>query len=128
LLLLLTGGGVGCALFADSAEDDARRATSAMLSEKAAMLIGTLPTSAPNPANEGTPAKTGPYFHDGSLADLSEVVRVMGYHQVGIQLGEDQIGDLVAFLGGLTGSVDAEYVAEPVLPPSGPTTPAPDPS
>ena len=60
LLPLLTGGGVGCALFADSAEDEARRAASAMLSEKAAMLIGTLRTSAPNPANEGTPAKTGP--------------------------------------------------------------------
>lgn len=73
-------------------------------------------------------AETGPYFHDGSLTELSEVVRVMGYHQIGIELGDDQVSDLVAFLGSLTGDVDADYVAEPALPASGPTTPAPDPN
>jgi cytochrome c peroxidase len=73
-------------------------------------------------------AKTGPYFHDGSIADLSEVVRIMGYHQIGLKLEEGQIADLVAFLGSLTGEWDAEYIAEPTLPESGPDTPAPDPS
>jgi cytochrome c peroxidase len=73
-------------------------------------------------------AQTGPYFHDGSIEDLSEVVRLMGYHQLGQQLDEAQIADLVAFLGSLTGEVDAEYVARPELPANGPDTPAPDPS
>lgn len=73
-------------------------------------------------------AKTGPYFHDGSIATLDEVVRLMGYHQVGVTLEPAQIADIVAFLGALTGEVDAAYIAKPALPESGPTTPAPDPS
>ncbi len=48
-------------------------------------------------------AKTGPYFHDGSIATLDEVVRLMGYHQVGLTLEPAQIADIVAFLGALTG-------------------------
>ncbi len=73
-------------------------------------------------------AKTGPYFHDGSISSLEEVVRLMGYHQVGLTLEPAQIEDLVAFLGALTGEVDAAYVAKPALPASGPATPKPDPS
>lgn len=73
-------------------------------------------------------AKTAPYFHDGSLTDLSEVVRIMAYHQLGQKLSDAQIADVVAFLGSLTGKVDAAYVKKPSLPASGPNTPAPDPS
>lgn len=73
-------------------------------------------------------AKTGPYFHDGSIATLDEVVRLMGYHQVGLTLEPAQIADIVAFLGALTGEVDAAYIAKPTLPESGPNTPKPDPS
>jgi cytochrome c peroxidase len=73
-------------------------------------------------------AKTGPYFHDGSIVDLPEVVRLMGYHQLGQQLSDSQVSDIVAFLGALTGEIDLEYVAKPALPASGPNTPAPDPS
>ena len=73
-------------------------------------------------------AETGPWFHDGSIASLDEVVRLMGYHQIGLTLEAQQIADLVAFLGALTGEADAAYVAKPDLPPSGPETPAPDPS
>jgi len=73
-------------------------------------------------------AKTGPYFHDGSIASLEEVVRLMGYHQVGLTLEPAQIADIVAFLGALTGEVDAAYIAKPTLPESGPNTPKPDPS
>ena len=72
--------------------------------------------------------KTGPYFHDGSIDSLEEVVRIMGYHQTGVQLDDAQIADIVAFLGSLTGEPDLEYVAKPELPESGPDTPAPDPS
>jgi cytochrome c peroxidase len=73
-------------------------------------------------------AKTGPYFHDGSIATLQEAVKIMGYHQIGVQLDDAQITDIVAFLGSLTAEPDLDYVAKPVLPESGPDTPAPDPS
>ena len=73
-------------------------------------------------------AETGPYFHDGSIATLEEAVRIMAYHQAGQKLEDDQVADVVAFLGSLTGEVDVAYVAPPELPASGPTTPAPDPN
>lgn len=72
-------------------------------------------------------AKTGPYFHDGSIATLEEAVKIMGYHQTGVQLREVQISDIVVFLGSLTGEPDPDYVARPELPENGPDTPAPDP-
>jgi len=73
-------------------------------------------------------AETGPYFHDGSIRDLSEVVRLMGYHQLGLTLRDEQVSEIVSFLGALTGEIDSDYVAKPTLPASGPDTPAPDPS
>lgn len=73
-------------------------------------------------------AKTAPYFHDGSIATLEEVVEIMGAHQIGIQLENVQIADIIAFLGSLTAELDLDYIAEPELPESGPDTPAPDPS
>jgi cytochrome c peroxidase len=71
---------------------------------------------------------TGPWFHDGSLTDLAQVIRIMGEHQLGRTLTDEQVASLRVFLGVLTGRVDEEYVAEPELPASGPDTPAPDPS
>lgn len=73
-------------------------------------------------------AQTGPWFHDGKITTLDEAVRLMGYHQLGVELTSDQISDIVAFLGALTGEVDAAYIARPTLPESGPQTPKPDPS
>ena len=73
-------------------------------------------------------AETGPYFHDGSIATLEEAVRLMAYHQLGQELDEARMADLIAFLRSLTGEVDRSYVAQPELPASGPNTPAPDPS
>jgi cytochrome c peroxidase len=73
-------------------------------------------------------AKTGPYLHDGSITDLREMVRIMGHHQLGIELTDAQVGQIVTFLGTLTGQPDAAYVKRPELPASGPNTPAPDPS
>ncbi len=73
-------------------------------------------------------AETGPYFHDGSVGSLDEAVRLMGRHQLGVELSDAQVGKLIAFLGSLTGVVDVEYTAKPVLPASGPSTPAADPS
>ncbi len=70
--------------------------------------------------------ETGPYFHDGSIATIEETVRLMAWHQVGRELRPDQTGSIVAFLGSLTGRIDADLIARPELPPSGPDTPAPD--
>jgi cytochrome c peroxidase len=72
--------------------------------------------------------KTGPWFHDGSVSPLEEAVRLMAWHQLGVTLSDEQIEDVVAFLGSLTGEVDATYTAMPELPASGPDTPKPDPS
>lgn len=48
-------------------------------------------------------AETGPYFHDGSVATLENAVRVMARHQLGYELSDGQVRDLVAFLESLTG-------------------------
>jgi len=73
-------------------------------------------------------ARTGPYFHDGSLATLDEVVPIMARHQLGKELEPDQVTAIVAFLGSLSGTPDPGYIAKPELPASGPDTPKPDPS
>ena len=48
-------------------------------------------------------AETAPYLHDGSIQSLSETVRVMGRFQLGVQIREDDVQDIVAFLESLTG-------------------------
>lgn len=61
-------------------------------------------------------ARTGPYFHDGSAATLEEAVRMMAHHQLGEDLTPDEVTDIVAWLGALTGDVPTEYVGRPELP------------
>lgn len=74
-------------------------------------------------------AKTGPYLHDGSIATLEEMVRIMAEHQTATgALSDAQVKDLVAFLNALTGELPTAYIVEPKLPESGPKTPKPDPS
>ena len=73
-------------------------------------------------------AKTGPYLHDGSIQELDEMIRIMAEYQLGIPVDDAQVSAIEAFLESLTGAVDAELIAMPELPPSGPDTPAPDPS
>lgn len=46
--------------------------------------------------------KTGPYFHNGSVATLDEAIREMAEHQLGRQVGPGFISDVKAFLGSLT--------------------------
>jgi cytochrome c peroxidase len=72
--------------------------------------------------------KTGPYLHDGSVAELDEVVRVMARYQLGRTLTPAQVEELVAFLRSLTGELPARYLAPPELPPSTRKTPKPDPT
>ena len=46
---------------------------------------------------------TYPYFHDGSVNELSEAVRIMGVTQLGKHFSDDEIDKMVAFLKTLTG-------------------------
>jgi cytochrome c peroxidase len=73
-------------------------------------------------------AKTGPYFHDGSINDLPTAVKLMAQHQFGKPITEDETKSIVAFLESLTGELPKSYIAKPKLPASGPKTPKPDPT
>ncbi len=72
--------------------------------------------------------KTAPYFHDGSIAELEEAIRLMGYHQLDQELSSSDIGEIAACLHSLTGRINKSYIAEPEPLPSGEQTPEPDPS
>jgi len=47
---------------------------------------------------------TAPYFHNGSVKDLGEAVRVMAKSQLNKELSDAQVADVVAFLGALDGT------------------------
>lgn len=57
--------------------------------------------------------RTAPYFHDGRVEALDEAVRWMARYQLGRNPGAAQVALVVAWLGSLTGTVPAEYIAEP---------------
>lgn len=61
-------------------------------------------------------ARTGPYFHDGSVSSLDSAVRMMARHQLGVDLTEDEARLIAAWLGSLTGDLPRDYIAEPSLP------------
>ena len=61
---------------------------------------------------------TPPYFHDGSVAELKDAVRIMAKLQLGRDLTKDDTADIVAFLESLTGEVPAEFANVPMLPPA----------
>lgn len=48
-------------------------------------------------------ALTAPYFHDGSAKTLSEAITLMGRHQLGLELSDEEIGLLTRFIESLTG-------------------------
>ncbi|MCA9574225.1 MAG: cytochrome-c peroxidase [Polyangiales bacterium] len=52
-------------------------------------------------------AQTAPYFHDGSQAELAGAVRIMGQVQLGRELTDAQVEDIVAFLRALDGELPA---------------------
>lgn len=53
--------------------------------------------------------KTGPYFHDGSISQLSEAVQVMAEVQLGDRLGTNDATSIVEFLKALTGRVPEHF-------------------
>ncbi|MCE6952150.1 cytochrome-c peroxidase [Cereibacter sphaeroides] len=68
-------------------------------------------------------ALTAPYFHSGKVWDLRTAVEVMAESQLGQQMTDQEVGQVVAFLETLTGTLPA--VTIPALPPETETTPRP---
>ncbi len=52
--------------------------------------------------------KTAPYFHDGSVSDLSETVKIMAKAQLNKDLSDAEVKQIVTFLKSLTGEVPEE--------------------
>jgi cytochrome c peroxidase len=63
-------------------------------------------------------AQTAPYFHDGTSTDLHDAIRLMGYHQLGIKLSDEETNSIAIWMRSMTGEIDPAYIAAPVLPPS----------
>lgn len=61
-------------------------------------------------------AKTGPYFHDGSVADLKSATDIMARVQLGQRLSDDVLDDLVAFMHALSGPVPRNFHAPKGIP------------
>lgn len=61
-------------------------------------------------------AVTPPYFHDGSVEKLDDAVRIMAKVQLGKELSQQEVGDIVAFLHSLTGDIPAGFATPPQLP------------
>jgi len=57
--------------------------------------------------------KTYPYFHDGSVADLSEAVKIMGKLELNKDLTDEQVADIVTFLKSLTADIPEDWKTEP---------------
>jgi len=66
---------------------------------------------------------TAPYFHTGRSWDLRQAVAVMGTSQLGTELTSQEIDNVVAFLGSLTG--EQPKLQYPMLPPGVAATPRP---
>ena len=70
-------------------------------------------------------ALTAPYFHSGKVWDLKQAVAIMANSQLGAELTDAQIDDIVAFLGTLNG--EQPEVVHPLLPVRTAATPKPAP-
>ncbi|NLG09046.1 MAG: cytochrome-c peroxidase [Deinococcales bacterium] len=70
--------------------------------------------------------RTYPYFHDGSVWSLRDATQIMARVQLGRELGEQELDDLMAFYGALEGTIPEYALQLPVLPASTDATPRPD--
>lgn len=69
-------------------------------------------------------ALTAPYFYYGSVRKLKGEVAIIADSQLGADLGEEQLDDIVALLATLTGELP--QVVHPTLPVRTAATPLPD--
>lgn len=70
-------------------------------------------------------AVTAPYFHNGKVKTLDEAVRVMAKTQLGMDLNDSQVTDIVSFLNSLTGEFPKQTM--PMLPNTANMTVTPEP-
>ncbi|OGP94933.1 MAG: cytochrome-c peroxidase [Deltaproteobacteria bacterium RBG_16_47_11] len=61
-------------------------------------------------------AKTAPYFHDGSVDKLEGAVWIMSKIQLGKDLNNSQVEEIVTFLKSLTGKIPEDALRVPLLP------------
>ena len=61
---------------------------------------------------------TPPYFHDGSVTELPDAIRIMAKAQLGKELSDAQVKQIVAFLESLTGKLPEHFQTVPILPTS----------
>jgi cytochrome c peroxidase len=59
---------------------------------------------------------TSPYFHDGSVGERHNAVGIMGKVQLGKNLSDPEIENVVLFLRSLTGKISGEALTVPILP------------
>jgi len=69
--------------------------------------------------------KTGPYFHNGSVATLDEAIRNMAVHQRGVTLTDAQVKSIEIWMDSLTGKLPMSYIKPTKLPKSTSQTPHP---
>lgn len=53
--------------------------------------------------------KTHPYFHDGSVEDLDEAIRIMGELQVGKTISDEDVNSIETFLKALTADIEEDH-------------------
>jgi cytochrome c peroxidase len=79
-------------------------------------LAARLPVRVPSLKNI---ADTAPYFRDSSVSNLEAAIRLMGHHQLGVELSSNDVNAIAAWMHALSGDVDPAYIAVPDLPPEG---------
>lgn len=70
-------------------------------------------------------AKTAPYFHDGSVTNLEEAIKMMAEYQTGRPISDADAKSIATFFNSLTGDIPTDFIKEPALPPSTKKTPKP---
>lgn len=68
--------------------------------------------------------ETAPYFHNGTVWDIKEAIKIMGETQLGIELSDKEAEKIKAFFGALTGKKPA--ITYPTLPARTNKTPKPN--
>ena len=58
-------------------------------------------------------AKTGPYFHDGSVKDLNEAIKIMAQAELGKELSDEEVKKIASFMNSLTGNVNEAFTKAP---------------
>jgi cytochrome c peroxidase len=60
--------------------------------------------------------KTAPYFHDGSVENIRDAVRIMAKIQLDVDLSDEDVNGISTFLRSLTGEIPKNILSIPILP------------